>query len=110
MTDPNNLIAPLPKAFADANELVKKQGVFLGAADQNRTLKRLSSVPPPRVVRKMRQVLSLEIKDAEKILKIIELLDEQGIQEAKEPKPLPAVALAEVRLVAWMAVAKSGDK
>jgi hypothetical protein len=110
LTDPNNLIAPLPKAFADANELVKKQGVFLGAADQNRTLKRLSSVPPPRVVRKMRQVLSLEIKDAEKILKIIELLDEQGIQEAKEPKPLPAVALAEVRLVAWMAVAKSGDK
>ena len=107
LTDPNNLIAPLPKAFADANELVKKQGVFLGAADQNRTLKRLSSVPPPRVVRKMREVLNLDVKDSEKILKIIELLDEQGIQEAKEPKPLPVVALAEVRLVAWMAVGKS---
>ncbi len=107
LTDPNNLIAPLPKAFADANELVKKQGVFLGAADQNRTLKRLSSVPPPRVVRKMREVLNLDVKDSEKILKIIELLNEQGIQEAKEPKPLPVVALAEVRLVAWMAVGKS---
>ena len=64
-------------------------------------------VPPPRVVRKMREVLNLDVKDSEKILKIIELLDEQGIQEAKEPKPLPVVALAEVRLVAWMAVGKS---
>ena len=106
LTDPNNLIAPLPKAFADAHELVKKRGEFLGAAEQNRTLKRLSSVALPRVVRMMRGVLNLELKDQETILKVIDLLDEQGIQEAKEPKPLPAVSLGEVRLVAWMAVGK----
>lgn len=106
LTDPNNLIAPLPKAFADAHELVKKKGEFLGPAEQSRTLKRLSSVPPFRVVRKMRGVLSLELSDSEKVLKVIQLLDEQGIQEANEPKPLPPVAKAEVRLVAWMAVGK----
>ncbi len=107
LTDPNNLIAPLPKSFRDAIELVKKKGIYLGAAEQTRTLKRLSSVPPYRVSTRMRGVLSLDLNDPEKIQKIIELLDEQGIQEAKQPKALPSVSLGEVRLVTWMAVGKT---
>jgi hypothetical protein len=106
LTDPNNLIADLPKAFRDAHELVKKSGAFLGVSEHTRTLRRLSSVPPFKVVKSMRGVLNLEVKDQEKIKKVIELLDEQGIQEANEPKPLPPVSLSEVRLVAWMAVGK----
>jgi superfamily II DNA or RNA helicase/HKD family nuclease len=107
LTDPNNLMADLPKAFRDAHELVKKKGEFLGAPEQNRTLKRLSSVPLYRVEKKMRGVLRLELKENQKILKVIELLDEQGIQEATPPKPLEPVAISEVRLVAWMAVGKA---
>ena len=106
LTDPNNLIAPLPKSFRDALELVKKKGIYLGAAEQTRTLKRLSSVPPHRVSTRMRGVLSLDLKEPEKIQKIIDLLDEQGIQEANEPKALPPVSIGEVRLVTWMAVGK----
>jgi hypothetical protein len=97
----------LPKSFRDALELVKKKGIYLGAAEQTRTLKRLSSVPPYRVSTRMRSVLNLDLNDPEKIQKIIELLDEQGIQEANEPKALPPVSLGEVRLVTWMAVGKS---
>jgi SAM-dependent methyltransferase len=106
LTDPNNLIAPLPKSFRDALEFVKKKGAFLGATEQTRTLKRLSSVPPHRVSTSMRGVLGLDLKDPEKIQKIIDLLDEQGIQEANEPKALPPVSIGEVRLVTWMAVGK----
>jgi hypothetical protein len=57
----------------------------------------------------MRAVLKLELKDKEKILKVIELLDEQGIPEATPPKPLEPVSISEVRLVAWMAVGKLAD-
>jgi hypothetical protein len=88
---------------------VKKKGEFLGAPEHNRTLKRLSSVPIYRVEKKMRAVLKLELKDKEKILKVIELLDEQGIPEATPPKPLEPVSISEVRLVAWMAVGKLAD-
>jgi superfamily II DNA or RNA helicase/HKD family nuclease len=109
LTDPNNLIAPLPKSFRDAIEFVKKKGIYLGAAEQTRTLKRLTSVPPYRVATRMRGVLSLDLNDPEKIQKIVELLDEQGIQEASEPKALPPVSIVEVRLVAWMAVGKKKD-
>jgi hypothetical protein len=99
-------MAELPKAFRDAHELVKKKGEFLGPPEHNRTLKRLSSVPLYRVEKKMREVLRTDLKDNEKILKVIELLDEQGIQEATPPKPLEPVSISEVRLVAWMAVGK----
>ena len=93
------------KAFLDAHEFVMKNGQFLATDMLSMTLDRLRSVPTKRVANAMRSVLNQGLKPEEKVKAIIELLDEEGIQPAPEPQPLPAVSKSEVRLVAWMAVA-----
>jgi hypothetical protein len=106
LTDPNNLMAKPKKAFLDAHEFVMKNGQFLATDMLSKTLDRLRSVPTKRVANAMRSLLNQGLKPDEKVKAIIELLDEEGIQPAPEPQPLPAVSKSEVRLVAWMAVSR----
>jgi hypothetical protein len=109
LTDPNNLQAPVPAAFADAADLVIKHGEFLGGDSQSLTLARLRSVPARRISNAMRQVLNKEEPDKAKIQSVIELLDSEGVVSAPDPKPLPRVSASEVRLVTWMAVSKKNN-
>ena len=104
LTDPNNLTPEPPLSFRDAFDFVNQKGMALGLELQSRTLSRLRSVPMRNVSNAMRGVLNLSVSDSEKVQAIIELLDNFGIQPAPEPKALPEVSKAEVRLVAWMAV------
>lgn len=67
---------------------------------------RLRTVPSMAVSDAMRTVLSSSLKDDEKLRDILELLDSAGVLAATEPKPLPEVNRAEVRLVCWIAVGR----
>ena len=105
-TDPNNLQAEPPLSFLDAANFILQKGASIGVEAQTRTLARLRSVPSRRVSNSMRRVLNGDGPDDQKVANILNLLDQEGVQEAPEPKPLRDINISEVRLVTWMAVAK----
>lgn len=102
LTDPNNLQPDSPKSFRDAFDLVRAEGGFLN--DQRGTLQRLRAVPSKKVERSVRRALNEGRTPRERIDLILTELDAAGIQAPPAVTPLPAAALGEVRLVAWMAV------
>lgn len=102
LTDPNNLQPDSPKSFRDAFDLVRAGGGFLD--DQRRVLQRLRAVPSKKVEKAVRRALNEGRTIRERIELVLAALDAAGIQAPPPVKPLPSVALGEVRLVAWMAV------
>lgn len=106
LTDPNNLQPESPKAFRDAFDLVRAEGGFLD--DQRDTLGRLRAVPSTKVAKAVRRALNEGRTAREQIELVLAQLDAAGIQAPPPVKPLPSVALGEVRLVAWMAVKGRG--
>lgn len=108
LTDPNNLQPESPKSFRDAFDLVRAEGGFLD--DQRGTLARLRAVPSTKVAKAVRRALNEGRTAREQIELVLAELDAAGIQAPPPVKPLPAVALGEVRLVAWMAVKGRGDR
>lgn len=107
LTDPNNLQPDSPKSFRDAFDLVRAEGGFLN--DQRGTLQRLRAVPSKKVERAVRRALNEGRTPRERIELVLAELDVAGIQAPPPVKPLPSVALGEVRLVAWMAVKGNGS-
>jgi superfamily II DNA or RNA helicase len=102
LTDPNNLQPDSPKSFRDAFDLVRAEGGFLD--DQRGMLQRLRAVPSKKVERSVRRALNDGRTARERIELALVELNAAGIQAPPPVKPLPSVALGEVRLVAWMAV------
>jgi len=103
-TDPNEMAGAVPRAFRDASSLVLRHGQHLGGAKQGEVLQRLNSVPSTKATRRVRAALQEGGTPAEQIERIIEVLDEFGIQPAAKVEPLSAIEKDDIRLVAWMAV------
>ncbi len=102
LTDPNNLQPESPKSFRDAFDLVRSEGGFLD--DQRGTLARLRAVPSAKVAKSVRRALNEGRTAREQIELVLAEIDAAGIQAPPPVRPLPVVAVGEVRLVAWMAV------
>lgn len=83
---------------------MQKHGGKLPTEVQKQTLARLRTVPSNKIEAAMRELLRGDEPTDKKVSRIIQLLDDSGIQVIKRREPLPAVAEHEVRLVAWMAV------
>lgn len=102
-TDPNSLAAEIPASFREAREVILNTGGNLGAA-QLQTIKRLNTVPTAKARKAMRAALRTPGGAEAVVDAIIQVLDDFGIQPAEKVEPLPAIALDEVRPIAWMAV------
>lgn len=108
LTNPNNLIPDIEKTFRDAAELVYEHGKFLGNDLQAELVAKLSGRWPNDIKRSVREILVQEdLTSREKVEKLQILATEFGLSIPKAPVPLPAITEAQVRLVAWMAVAKA---
>jgi hypothetical protein len=104
LTDPTAFDPQPPKSFRDAYTFVQKYGDKLSTEMQKQTLARLRTVPSSKIEGAMRAILREDEASDKKVGRIIQLLDNSGIQVIKRREPLPSVAEHEVRLVAWMAV------
>lgn len=104
LTDPNNLVPDVPKAFRDAGDLVRRRGAFLGSDEQRTLLAKLRSVPAARVTRAVRAALANGSTDEDRIQQVLAEVEAAGLQIPAKPKPLPEVSIDQVRLVVWMAV------
>lgn len=102
-TDPNALAAEIPASFRDAREVILNQGGHLGPA-QIETIKRLNTVPGAKARKAMRAALRTPGASQQVVSAIIGVLEDFGVQPAEKVKPLTPIALADVRLIAWMAV------
>ena len=109
LTDPANFDPKTPKAFKDAKRLVQDSGSHLTTGQQENLLLRLQSVPTTKVERSVGAVLKGELSHQAKIDRVIELLDQSGIEPNPKPKPLPPIAPNQIHLVAWMAVQGSRE-
>lgn len=103
-TDPNALSAPLPLSFREAAQIAIEHGGALGAEGQGDLVRRLKSVPSTKAARAMRRALRAPGTPPERIARIVDVLDEYGIQPAEKIQPLPVIDPEEIRLIAWMAV------
>lgn len=109
LTDPSAFDPQPPKSFRDAYAFVQKHGGKLSTEVQKQTLARLRTVPSSKIEGAMRDLLKGDDPTDKIVSRIIQLLDDSGIQVIKRREPLPAVAEHEVRLVAWMAVSGAGS-
>lgn len=107
-TDPNALAAEIPASFRDARGVVLNDGGHLGSA-QLETIKRLNTVPTAKARKAMRAVLRAGRTSQTVVAAIVKVLDDYGIQPAQAVEPLPVIALADVRLLCWMAVEGTKD-
>jgi len=107
--DPANLAPDVPKAFRSAAALVYRADGFLSSDERQRLLQRLNTVPAVRVARAVRAILDQAMTDEQRITRIVQVLDDAGVQAAPSSQPLAEVALEEVRLVVWMAVRGSRE-
>ena len=109
LTDPNSLTPDVPKAFRDADAVVRRAGGFLGVDAQAELVARLRSVPSPRVTRAVRAALDEGRTDEERITLVLGVLDAEGVIAPPVPQPLPEINPSQIRLVAWMAVRGAGE-
>ena len=104
-TDPTALSPDVPKSFRDAAELVKSAR-WLSREDRQDLRARLRTSPSPKVQRAVRAALREGATDQERIELVRTELDAAGVQKAPKREPLPSISATEIRLVAFMAVAK----
>lgn len=110
LTNPNNLAPEIEKAFRDAVDLVRFHGSFLGPVVQGELAAKLGGRWGADVKRAVREILTSDIMtNIDKIEKLAVLAEEYGLEIPKAPEPLNPISIEEVRLVAWMAVAKLGS-
>ncbi|WP_276941584.1 MULTISPECIES: SNF2-related protein [Ferrimicrobium] len=108
LTNPNNLRPEIERAFRDGAEYVLAHGNFLGSDTQNTLAERLSGRWNAEVKRALRQVLDDEqTTSREKVERLASIADVYGLTTTKAAEPLPLIHPDEVRLVAWMAIARN---
>ena len=108
LTNPNSLQPEIEKAFRDAAELVYTHGGFLGVSEQGELIARLSGRWGTDIKKAVRAIYNHEnFSNRQKVVELKKVADDFGLSLPKPPEPLPQISRSEVRLVAWMAVAKS---
>ena len=104
LADGTALLPDVPKALRDAAQLVYEHGTILGVEDQQDLLARLNTSPSARTQRSVREILNSEDPAESKVQRLEALAAQEGLQAATPPPDLPAITVADIRLVAWMAV------
>lgn len=107
LTNPNNLMPEIERAFRDAAELVYQNGTHLGADEQASLAARLSGRWGNDIKKAVRAILTDDsMNDRDKVEKLGLLADEYGLGLPIPPQPLAQIGKDEVRLIAWMAISK----
>ena len=96
-------VAP-PRAFNDARALLDLTTRGIAVPLRARLRSQLIGSPTVEIARGVRRLLSRPGTPLERIHRIADYLDEQGVPPVARAIPAPPAALERVRLVAWLAV------
>jgi len=104
LADGTSLIPEVPKALRQASEMLYSNPEALPPEDMEDLLLRLNTSPPARIQRGVREILSSDSNDGDKLRATHTLLVESGVQPATSPPDIQQIDRDEVRLACWMAV------
>jgi hypothetical protein len=107
--DPANLTQPVPRVMREAAELVRRQGAHL-ADRQDDLIERLEAPYAPRIQRAVREVMNSDAAtELEKVDELLRLADQLGLVKQAAPEPLPAIDLADINLICWIAIVPGAE-
>ena len=104
MTDAKAFAPDLPKAMRDAIQFVYASQVEASVDEKQDLIGKLNCVPSHPIQRKIRTVLNSELSDKETFKQLVDVVNLHGLMPAEPGKPLPHIALNDVRIITWMAV------
>ena len=110
LTDPANLQPDVKGVLRRAADLVRDSRSILSQPERDRVAVALAQRWPLRVSRDVGRILDDgEVSSADKVSKLRDLVDAEGLLAPPPPIPLPAISEDDIRLVAWMAVIPTRD-
>jgi superfamily II DNA or RNA helicase len=106
--DPANTAPQVPAAMREAVRLMRAKGhQYLPIAEVDRLVDVLEGAYPPRLQRRLREVLSNAADDESTVSAIRSFVRENGLQATAPRERLPLIVEEDVRLVCWMSVSPS---
>lgn len=111
LTDPANLQPDVKGILRRAADFVRDSPSDLSAPDRDRLAVSLAQRWPLRIAREVGRILEEpDVAAPERVRRLRELADAEGLSPPPPPVALPYVAEDEIRLVAWMAVVPERDR
>lgn len=106
-TDPLNVQPDIPRVFREIGQHLRDHWPEEETQDRLEEVVESVEAPwPQRYERELRDIYEQEdIEEVEKSRKIIDKIDDLGLQPFEAPEPLPPIREEEVKLICWMAIA-----
>jgi hypothetical protein len=104
-SDPANLAPSIPKTMHDAADIVRAHGTqVLTREDADRLIEALLVPYPERVLKLVRRAMQSSPDPSERVRALAQLADDQAMQPAPMPEPLPEITDEDLHVVAWIAI------
>ncbi len=105
-TDPTHLQPSVPKTMRDAADLIRRHPpVGMDQNDVDALINRLEAPYANRIQKLIRDSMKdADTKPTQAADAVARIVDEQGLQPAEPPKPLPVIADTDIHLVCWQAI------
>jgi hypothetical protein len=104
LTDGKNLQPDVSQLVRDAREIVLDARSSLITEERNRLAASIAQRWPRRISTRIREALNAGATDADKVMNLKRVAEEEGLQPPPPPKPLPPVRPEDIQLQVWAAV------
>lgn len=103
LADPANIAPVVPPIMRRASQTVQDHADTVMIEDLDRAVEALEAPYADRILRLFRLAMSIE-DPQQRAGRILELVDELGLEPPPPPEPLPEIRSDDVHLVCWMAL------
>jgi hypothetical protein len=104
LTDGKNLQPDVSQLVRDAREIVLDARSSLTTEERNRLAASIAQRWPRRISTRIREALNAGATDADKVMNLKRVAEEEGLQPPPPPKPLPPVRPEDIQLQVWTAI------
>jgi len=109
-SDPASLAPSIPKTMHDAADIVRAHGTQVLTREETDRLVEALLVPyPERVLKLVRRAMQSSADPVEQVRALAQLAEDQAMQPAPTPEPLPEITDEDLHVVAWIAIVPGSD-
>lgn len=108
LADPANIAPVVPAVMRRASQTVQEHTAAVQIEDLDRAVEALEAPYADRILRLFRLAMSID-DHQQRAKRILELVDELGLEPPPPPDPLPEIRDEDVHLVCWMALVPPAD-
>jgi hypothetical protein len=103
LADPANLAPAVPAVMRRAAQTVQEHATGMAIEDIDRAVEALEAPYAERILRLFRSAMSID-DPQQRAARVVELVDELGLEPPPPPEPLPEINSDDVHLVCWLAL------